>query len=144
MRLTTYTDFALRMLMYLSTRSERTTASQVAQMYGVSSNHMAKVVNQLARLGYVRSIRGIGGGIELALPAEEEIRIGEVIEAVEGNMHLLECVSTEDVCVIESFCKLRGVLREAERVQMEYLKSVTLADDSPTSRQFSRIGSTES
>ncbi|MEQ8789810.1 MAG: Rrf2 family transcriptional regulator [Pirellulaceae bacterium] len=138
MRLTTQTDFALRTLMYLACRPQRTTAAEVAQFYGVSPNHMAKVVNLLARLGYVRSIRGIGGGIELAR-RPEEIRLGEVVEAFEGNMHLLECVAAEEVCAIESFCKLKGVLAEAERVQMDYLNSVTLADVAPTTRQFGRI-----
>ncbi len=137
MSLTTHTDFALRTLMYLATTAERTTAAKVAQLYGVSANHLSKVVNQLARLGYVRSIRGIGGGIELA-KAPADIRLGEVIEAFEGNMHLLECVSTEGVCTIQSFCKLKGVLAEAERLQMEYLNQVTLADVAPTKRQLGR------
>lgn len=140
MRLTTHTDFALRTLMYLATVVERSTVAKVAQLYGISTNHMAKVVNQLSRLGYIRSVRGIGGGIELAkLPAD--IRLGEVIEAIEGNMHLLECVSTEDVCAIQSFCKLKGALAEAERVQLNYLNSVTLADVAPTKRQFGRVDS---
>lgn len=138
MRLTTHTDFALRTLMYLATTGARATAGQVAQLYSVSPNHMAKVVNQLARLGYVRSIRGIGGGMELARPPEE-IRLGEVIEAFEGNMHLLDCVATENVCVIERFCKLKGVLAEAERMQLEYLNTVTLADVAPSKRQLSRV-----
>lgn len=141
MRLTTSTDYALRTLMYLATIAERATAAQVAQLYGISTNHMAKVVNQLSRLGYIRSVRGIGGGIELA-KKPTDISLGEVIEAFEGNMHLLECVSTDDVCAIESFCKLKGVLAEAERVQLNYLNSVTLADVTPTKRQFSRVGST--
>lgn len=140
MRLTTHTDFALRTLMYLATVAERATAAQIAQLYGVSTNHMAKVVNQLSRLGYVRSIRGIGGGIELA-KEPEDIRLGEVIEAMEGNMHLLECVATENVCAIQSFCKLKGALAEAERLQLEYLNNVTLADVAPTKRQFGRVGS---
>jgi Rrf2 family nitric oxide-sensitive transcriptional repressor len=138
MRLTTYTDFALRTLMYLATTGERATADQVAQLYGISTNHLAKVMNQLARLGYIRSIRGIGGGIELA-KAPEEIRIGEVVEAFEGNMHLLECVASENVCVIESFCKLKGVLAEAERIQRDYLNSITLAEVIPTRRQLARV-----
>lgn len=138
MGLTTHTDFALRTLMFLATKNERTTAAQVAQLYGISSNHLAKVVNQLSRLGYVRSIRGIGGGIELARKPED-IVLGEVVESFEGNMHLLECVSTENVCAIQSFCKLKGVLAEAERIQLEYLNSVTLADIVPTRRQLNRV-----
>ncbi|WP_145426759.1 RrF2 family transcriptional regulator [Symmachiella dynata] len=141
MRLTTHTDFALRTLMYLASTRKRTTAAEVAQLYNVSTHHMSKVVNQLARLGYVRSIRGIGGGIELA-QKPEDVRLGDVVEAFEGNMHLLDCVATEDVCAIQSFCKLKGVLAEAERIQLEYLNSLTLADVIPTKRQFSRVEST--
>jgi Rrf2 family nitric oxide-sensitive transcriptional repressor len=143
MRLTTHTDFALRTLMFLATTSERATVAQVAQVYGVSTNHMAKVINQLSRLGYIRSIRGIGGGIELARQPTD-IRLGEVIEAFEGNMHMLECVATEYVCAIQSFCKLKGTLAEAERVQLEYLNGVTLADVAPKKRQFSHISSPNS
>jgi Rrf2 family nitric oxide-sensitive transcriptional repressor len=138
MRLTLQTDFALRTLMFLAAKGQRATAGEVAQLYGVSSHHMSKVVNQLARLGYVRSIRGIGGGFELARDAAE-IRLGEVIEAFEGNMHLLDCVASENVCVIESFCKLKGALREAEQLQLDFLNQHTLADVAPTNRQFSRV-----
>jgi Rrf2 family nitric oxide-sensitive transcriptional repressor len=140
MRLTTHTDYCLRTLMYLATTSKRATAAHIAELYGISANHMAKAANLLTRLGYVRSIRGIGGGIELAKPPEELI-LGRVIEALEGNMHLLECVCTEDVCSIQSFCKLRGVLAEAERLQLDYLNTITLADIAPSKRQFVRLQS---
>ncbi len=140
MRLNTQTDFALRTLMYLAARSGRATIAQVAELYGISTHHVAKVVNQLGRLGYIRNVRGIGGGIELArLP--QEIHIGQVIEHFEGNMHLLACVDSLNVCSIESFCKLKRVLAEAERVQMQYLNSITLADVAPASRQLARSSS---
>jgi Rrf2 family nitric oxide-sensitive transcriptional repressor len=127
MRLSLQTDYALRTLMYLASRSGRGKAPDVARFYGISANHVSKVVNQLSRFGFVRSIRGAGGGIELGRKAED-IRIGEVIAVFEGNMHLLECVGTDDVCVIQPLCKLRDVLVEAERRQVEYLNSVTLHD----------------
>lgn len=138
MRLTAQTDYALRTMMYLTARSGRATIAQVAELFGISAHHVAKVVNLLARLGYVRSIRGIGGGIELACQPEE-VRLGQFIEALEGNMHLLECIESEQVCVIETFCKLKGVLAEAERVQIEYLNGVTLRDVTPTGRQLNRV-----
>ncbi|TWU22030.1 HTH-type transcriptional repressor NsrR [Novipirellula galeiformis] len=138
MKLTTQTDYALRTLMFLATRTSRTKVAEVASLFGISVNHVAKVVNLLVRFGYIRSTRGIGGGIELALQPEE-IPLGKLIEQVEGNMNLLGCVGSDDSCAIHSFCKLRGVLAEAERVQLEYLNSVTLADVVPTSRDFSSI-----
>lgn len=124
--------------MYLTATNERTTGARVAEIYGVSTHHMSKVVNLLARLGYIRSIRGIGGGIELARDPKE-IRLGNVIEDFEGNMHLLECVAVDDVCVIESFCKLKTVLSKAERLQLDYLNSVTLADVAPKRKQLEKL-----
>ncbi|QDT77516.1 HTH-type transcriptional repressor NsrR [Gimesia maris] len=138
MQLTMQTDYALRTLMYLASQDDRATVADVAELFQISSHHVAKVVNQLSRLGYIRSVRGMGGGIELAVPLEK-IRLGEVIERFEGNLHLLECVGTENVCIIQPFCKLKGVLAEAERVQLEYLNSVTLADVAPSHRQLKSI-----
>ncbi|KAA0131444.1 MULTISPECIES: RrF2 family transcriptional regulator [Gimesia] len=138
MQLTIQTDYALRTLMYLASRDDRATVAEVAALFDISANHVAKVVNQLSRFGYIRSVRGLGGGIELAVPLDE-IRLGEVIERFEGNLHLLECVGTEGVCVIQPFCKLKGVLAEAERLQREYLNSVTLADVAPSRRQLKQV-----
>ncbi len=138
MQLTIQTDYALRTLMYLASRDDRATVAEVAALFDISANHVAKVVNQLSRFGYIRSVRGLGGGIELAVPLDE-IRLGEVIEHFEGNLHLLECVGTEGVCVIQPFCKLKGVLAEAERLQREYLNSVTLADVAPSRRQLKQV-----
>ena len=140
MKLTTQTDYALRTLMFLATRSSRANVADIAQLFGISVNHVGKVVNLLAREGYIHSTRGVGGGIELA-KQPEEISIGAVIACMEVNMHLLGCVGTDDSCAIHSFCKLKGVLAEAERVQREYLDSVTLADVVPTRRQFNRVAS---
>lgn len=139
MQLTMQTDYSLRTLMYLGTIPGRATIENVAQLFGISVHHVAKVVNLLARRGYVRSIRGIGGGIELAL-RPDEIRLGAVVAASEGTTHLLECVGKDDVCVIQSFCKLKGVLAEAERRQLDYLNSVTLADVLPPRRKLQQAG----
>lgn len=138
MRLTFQTDFALRTLLYLAATKKRCTVADVAGLFNISANHIAKVVNQLARLGYVRSMRGIGGGIELARRADE-IRLGDVIRDFEGNLHLLECVASDGVCVIESFCKLKGVLADAERLQLDFLNGKTLADIVPKRRQLARV-----
>jgi Rrf2 family nitric oxide-sensitive transcriptional repressor len=137
-RLALQTDYALRTLICLAGEGERSTVQAVADFYRISVDHVAKVVAALSRLGYVRSIRGIGGGIELGRPAAE-IRLGDVILAFEGNMHLLECVGREGVCVIESFCKLKHVLAEAEQVQQDFLNRITLADLLPTRRQLNRV-----
>ena len=132
MRLALQTDFAMRTLMFLASRKTKPRAriADVAGFFRISEPHVAKVVNQLARLGYIRSVRGAGGGIELGRPAAE-ICIGDVIMAFEGNMHLLECVGTENVCVIQKHCKLRVILDRAERLQLDYLKEVRLSDVLP-------------
>jgi Rrf2 family nitric oxide-sensitive transcriptional repressor len=132
MRLSLQTDYALRTLMFLASKKgrQRTTIAAVAGFFQISEPHVAKVVNQLARLGFVRSVRGAGGGIELGKDAAN-IRLGEVVLAFEGNMHLLECVGTENVCVIQKHCKLKTVLDKAERLQVDYLNEVRLADVLP-------------
>ncbi|MCA9271031.1 MAG: Rrf2 family transcriptional regulator [Planctomycetales bacterium] len=127
MRLSLQTDYALRTLIYLAGRPERATVTEIAEFFQISRDHVAKVVHRLAKLGMARSVRGVGGGVELGRDAAE-ISIGEVILAIEGNAHLLECVERDKVCVIQPGCRLRGVLAEAERLQMEYLESVKLAD----------------
>ena len=127
MRLSLQTDYALRTLLYLATRSGRVQISQVAQFFRISSHHVAKAVNRLSREGFVRSVRGAGGGIELARPAAEII-LGDVILRFEGNLHLLECVGVDDVCSIQPGCKLRHILGEAERLQIQYLNGIRLSD----------------
>jgi Rrf2 family nitric oxide-sensitive transcriptional repressor len=125
MRLSLQTDYALRTLLFLATRAGRTTVSDVSEFYGISGHHVGKVVHQLGRLGYVRSRRGPGGGIELARqPAT--ITVGRVILDFEGNTHLLDCVGSPGACVIQPGCTLRGVFAEAERLQMDFLNSITL------------------
>jgi Rrf2 family nitric oxide-sensitive transcriptional repressor len=126
--------------MYLASISKRATIRQVAELFRISADHVAKVVQHLNRLGYIRSVRGVGGGIELGRPATE-IRIGEVIAAFEGTMHLLECVGRNGVCIVEDFCKLKSVLADAERIQREYLNGVTLNDVLPTRQQLHSVQS---
>src|SRR5262245_22989693 len=127
MRLALHTDYALRTLIYLAGKPGRASVADVAAFYAISRDHVAKVVQSLVRHGYVRSIRGAGGGIELAR-RPDEIRVGQVIREFEGNLHLLECVGVENVCVIQPGCRLRQVLAEAERLQTEYLNGVRLSD----------------
>lgn len=128
MRLGLYTDYGLRILMYLASAGQRATVGEIADLFGISKDHLAKVAQRLAREGYIRTVRGIGGGLELD-KRPEEISIGEVIERLEGSTCLLECVSApETVCVLQGDCGLRRVLARAEALQMDYLRSVRLSD----------------
>lgn len=135
MRLSLQTDYALRTLMYLAATRERASVEQVASFYRISFDHVAKVVTHLSRLGFARTVRGLGGGIELGKPASE-ISIADVVDAFEGTPHLLECLGRDGVCVIESFCKLKKVLSKAEALQRDYLKSVSLEDVLPSRTQL--------
>src|SRR4051794_27741715 len=103
MRLSLQTDYALRTLIFLATRTERTTVIDVAAFYGISAHHIGKVVHQLGRGGYVRNQRGPSGGITLARNPGA-ILVGRVIHDFEGTTRLLECVDTPGVCVIQPGC----------------------------------------
>ncbi len=129
MQLTYYTDYSLRVLMYLGVNRGRiVNVSQIADGYGISRNHLVKVVHNLARAGYVRSFRGKGGGIELARdPAK--INIGEVVRHTEGPPRLVECFDAEhNRCVIANACGLAEVIAEASNNFFATLDRYTLAD----------------
>lgn len=124
MRLTLFTDYSIRVLLYLGARPDRLCSiAEVARGYGVSQNHMMKVVNELVRSGYVESVRGRFGGIRLAR-APEEINIGTVIRHTEDGFDLLDCGN----CVIAPACGLTGVLKEAVGAFLKVLDAYSLAD----------------
>lgn len=124
MRLTRYTDYAMRVLLYLGARQDRLCSiAEIARAYDISQNHLMKVVHDLGKAGYVASVRGRMGGIRLARPAEE-IRIGTVVRHTEDGFDLVDCGS----CVIAPACGLTGVLREALGAFMAVLDRYTLAD----------------
>jgi len=138
MKLSLQTDFALRVLIYAAFRNERVNIADVANFFDISKPHVAKVVNLLSRQGYIRSIRGIGGGLELARPANG-ITIGEIIDCVEGQSHMLDCMSMSNVCVIEQFCNLKSILFKAEQIQSDYLRSKTIEDVVPGRKQMNAV-----
>jgi Rrf2 family transcriptional regulator, nitric oxide-sensitive transcriptional repressor len=124
MRLTRYTDYAMRVLLYLGARPERLCSiAEIAGAYGISQNHLMKVVNDLARAGYVASVRGRSGGIRLGAPAGE-INVGTVVRHTEDDFRLADCPS----CVIAPACGLQGALNEALAAFMAVLDRYTLAD----------------
>ncbi|MBP8296038.1 MAG: Rrf2 family transcriptional regulator [Burkholderiales bacterium] len=129
MRLTVFSDYTLRVLMYLALdRSRLATIPEIAQAYGISGNHLMKVVHQLARAGIVESVRGKGGGIRLAR-APEEIRLGEIVRTSEGDAPIVECLSQEPHgCRIASSCRLQGILVDAFDALYVALDRHTLAD----------------
>lgn len=128
MRLTMYTDYTMRVLIYLSLRrNELSTISDVAKSYNISQNHLMKVVHHLALNGYIETIRGKGGGMRLAREPED-INIGELTRIAEGNHGLLECTDGPSNCCIQPACALIGILREAHTALYAVLEKYTLAD----------------
>ncbi|MEW5792532.1 MAG: RrF2 family transcriptional regulator [Pseudomonadota bacterium] len=129
MHLTLYTDYALRVLIYLGRQRDLlTTTSEIARYHGISKNHLIKVVHRLGNWGYIRSVRGRGGGIQLAR-APEAINVGEVVRRAEEDLHLVDCFgSCSRRCVIEHSCALKGALHEALEQFLAVLDRYTLAD----------------
>jgi Rrf2 family nitric oxide-sensitive transcriptional repressor len=128
-QLTYYTDYSLRVLMYLAIAPDRmVNISEIAERYGISRNHLVKVVHNLARGGFIRSYRGKGGGIELARdPAE--INIGDVVRYTEGPPKPVECFDAErNRCVIANACGLAEIIAEACANFFATLDRYTLAD----------------
>ena len=128
MRLTTFSDYALRVLMYAATRSDRLiTIEETADVYGISRAHLMKVANQLTRAGFLKATRGRTGGLALA-KRPEKIGLGDVVRATEPDFALVECFTAGNDCLITPRCRLKGVLKEALVAFVGTLDRYTLAD----------------
>jgi Rrf2 family transcriptional regulator, nitric oxide-sensitive transcriptional repressor len=129
LRLTTFSDYAFRVLIYLGSAPQGlATIADIAAAYGISENHLMKVVHHLSRLGYLETVRGKGGGMRLAR-APEAIKVGEVLRATEDGFELVECMGeAESDCRIARACMLKGVLEEATAAFLQALDRYTLAD----------------
>lgn len=128
MRLTQYTDFSLRVLIYLGLNADRRcTIREISEVYGISRNHLMKVVQHLAAEGFVNSVRGVGGGLTLARPAHD-LGIGRIVRAMEPDLGLVECMRPDNQCVITPACALTGMLAEARKAFLDVLDRYSLAD----------------
>ena len=128
MQLTTHTDYSLRLLIYLGLSRDKApaTVQEIALSYGISANHIAKVAQTLTRLGYVKSLRGRGGGLVLA-GDPERISVGEGVRQTE-NLKLLECFGENSSCPIDPACTLKKVLGRAQEAFLQVLDGYTLAE----------------
>ncbi|MEW4211788.1 Rrf2 family transcriptional regulator [Priestia megaterium] len=130
MRLTQYTDYSLRVLLYLGVRDNNKLSNikEIAEAYNISKNHLMKIIHELGKLGLIETIRGRNGGIRLAqLP--KDINIGKVVRQTEEDFHIVECFDHEgNFCVISPVCKLKNVLHEAMQAFIKVLDQYTLED----------------
>ncbi len=128
MRLASFTDYSLRVLIYLSLKEdELSTVGEISQKYKISKNHLVKVVHNLSKMGVIDSYKGKGGGISLSTSAEK-INIGKIIQELEKESYLVECFGDSGNCIISPSCKLKGALKDAEKKFYETLYQYTLAD----------------
>ena len=129
MRLTVYSDYALRLLMFLAVRgNELATIPQIAGAYDISSNHLMKVVHQLGQAGFIETVRGRGGGMRLAKPPAE-IGLGQVIRFTEPDMDIVPCFAIENQeCPLRRACRLKAALERARSAFLDVLDEYTLAD----------------
>ncbi len=130
MRLTSYTDYSLRVLIYLGLQEHRlATIGEISESYGISANHLMKIVHNLGKLGYIDTIRGRAGGIRLA-GTPKEINLGQVIRQVEPDFALVDCFEPRphNECVISPACRLQLVFGKAFQSFLDVLDKHTLAD----------------
>lgn len=132
MRLTDYTDFSLRVMLYLALKPEGlTTIQEISDAYGISKNHLMKVVQRLGELGWVETLRGRNGGLRLH-ERTAALTIGDVVRKTENDFSIVGCFAGEDEahrhCVIQSSCRLRGVFAAARDAFLAELDKHTVGE----------------
>ena len=141
MHITQHTDYALRVLIYVGSNPDRrTTIAEVAERFDISRSHLMKVVNELVRDGVLQGVRGKGGGLALARPADEII-VGDVVRRMERGMELVECFGKSGTCLLNPGCRLKRALNDALGAFMKVLDGYTLADllGNPTTVRLLRV-----
>ena len=139
MRLTAFSDYTLRTMIYLALRPDTLcTIDEIADAYGISANHLTKVVHQAAQAGEVQTVRGQRGGLRLAR-APEDINVGAILRRTEPDLEIAPCFGSGPACCIQPACMLQGALGEALTAFLSVLDRVTLADLSRPKRQLSEL-----
>ena len=129
MQLTVHTDYALRVLIYLSIQPQKiVTIDEITEFYEISRNHLVKVVHNLSSKGFINTIRGKHGGMQLSRPPNQ-ISIGEVVRKIEANFDIVECFNPDSKkCRVLPICNLKSVLQKANENFLSYLDQYSLAD----------------
>lgn len=131
MRLTTHTDYAMRLLMYLGRHPERLcTIAEIAQAHGISEPHLMKITHRLGLRGWIHTVRGKHGGMRLAMePAQ--IGLGAVLRDTEHDLELVECFGSHSACTLHGQCRLTAIFEGALHQFLDHLDGYTLADILP-------------
>ncbi len=128
MRITYFSDYSLRVLIYLGVKDEKASIAEISRAFAISKNHLMKAVHNLVQLGYVNSMRGKSGGIVLA-QSPQSINLGEIIQKLEPDMDIVECFNRKnDSCAIAITCRLKGAFQEATMAFLKTLNKYSLAD----------------
>ncbi|MFM0325885.1 Rrf2 family transcriptional regulator [Caballeronia glebae] len=148
MRLTDYTDYSLRVLLYLSVRpSGLSTIQEISDAYGISKNHLMKIVQQLGELGWVETVRGRNGGLRIA-SRTNDLTIGDIVRETESDFALVGCLASESAnletsphqrCVIQPSCRLRGVLALARDAFLAELDKHTIGELAQPANDLARL-----
>jgi Rrf2 family transcriptional regulator, nitric oxide-sensitive transcriptional repressor len=142
MRLTDYTDYALRVLLYLSVRpAGLSTIQEISEAYGISKNHLMKIVQQLGELGWVETVRGRNGGLRLA-ERSSALTIGDIVRKTESDFALVGCFSDgsdQRGCVIEPHCRLKGVFSAARDAFLAELDKHTVGELARPADELARL-----
>lgn len=140
MRLTTMTDYALRLLMYVAQQPERLcTIAEIAQAYGISEAHLMKVTHQLGLQGWIETVRGKGGGMRLA-HKPEAMNLGAIVRSIEPDFAIAECFGSANQCTLTGQCRLAYVFNGALQAFMAHLDSFTLAEVLPGTQAPLAVG----
>lgn len=128
MHITRYTDYSLRVLIYLAVQGDRlTTIQEIADSYDISKNHLMKVVHQLNKKSYIETVRGKKGGMRLRM-APEDINVGVLVRETEHDLSIVECYSSKNTCKISPVCGLKPMFGEALQAFLSVLDKYTLQD----------------
>jgi Rrf2 family nitric oxide-sensitive transcriptional repressor len=135
MHITRYTDYSLRVLMYLAVKGdELSTIQDIADSYAISKNHLMKIVQALSAKNYLLAIRGKNGGIKLNTDPKD-INIGTLVRDLEQDQSIVECFGQANACVITPSCQLKSIFHEALESFFKSLDNYSLADLIPTNNQ---------
>lgn len=128
MQLTFFTDYSMRVLIYLGHKESLATVREISESFRVSNNHLVKVVHKLSQLGLIESYKGKSGGIKLA-PKTKNMKIGDIVLQIEPHFHIVECFNTQhNACPIIGYCDLENILYEAREQFFKVLNNHTLND----------------